>query len=280
MLDLHIHSRYSDGTLTPSEIVDAALEKKLLAFSITDHDNVGGLKEAMDYSEDNNILFIPGVELSTKYKEYDVHILGYFVDYTDDNLIKKLDTLRKNRVTRTTAILNKMKNDGFKISIEEVSEIAGVGSIGRVHIAKALLQKRYANSIPEAFKRFLAKNAPYYVTKEVLEMNDAISMLKSSGALTVLAHPGLDNAVGVLDDMTDFGLDGIEIYHPQNSNSVMNYLKKFVKDHDMIFTGGSDNHGMNGKHGCPIGGMFMPDAIVNDLMYLYSNNLNSTISDS
>jgi hypothetical protein len=261
MIDLHIHSYYSDGTYSPKMIADIALQKSLRIFSITDHDNVSALDEAAEYVRDKRIIFVSGIEMSTRFDGMDIHLLGYFMDHKNKSLLDTLSRLRNSRSQRAEKIVELLNQKNIDIGMKDVLKISGEGSVGRVHIAKALHEKKYVKSISDAFDRFLVKGSPYYVSKEVLEFGDAVNLLKASGGITVLAHPGLENVYNRLNELINFGLDGIEVYHPQNKTFQIKTLKKYATKNNLLITGGSDYHGANSsKHGCRIGEMPIPDS--------------------
>lgn len=241
--DLHIHSNASDGILSPSEIVKIAKKTGLSAISITDHDSINGLKEAITESKKNELNFIPGIELSSESEEWDLHILGYFVDHHSRQLKEFLKDLQNKRELRAKKIVNRLKKAGIKIEYEQVAKQSHGESIGRPHLARTLVKLGYANSVQEAFRLFLRREKPYYVKKYVISPEKVIRVLINAKAVPVLAHPFSDNNIRFIQPLVKIGLMGIEVYHPSHSNFMINELIKIADSYGLIKTGGTDFHG-------------------------------------
>ncbi len=256
-VDLHIHTTFSDGTKTPKEVVKIAKKKRLIAISITDHDEIKGNKEAIEVGSKEGIEVIPGVEISTEYEGKSVHILGYCIDYEDSNLEKSLSVLQRARRERNPKIVEKLRSFGFEITYEEIVKEAGGGQIGRPHFAKLLVKKGYVKDIDEAFDLYLRKGGPAYVEKFHFLPEQAIDMIIKSGGIPVLAHPktiGLkdDELFNMIKQFVSFGLRGIEVYYPEHTEHDVFTYKEIAKTFGLIETGGSDFHGDN-KPGVEIG---------------------------
>lgn len=236
--DLHIHSSYSDGELRPDEIINRAVEKKLQYISITDHDTISS-----QFNKSELINIIPGVELSSRYNEQDIHILGYGIDLSDNNLINALEKIRVNRIDRAREIIELLKIHNIDIDIESVINNR---IVGRSNIAHAIVERGYADSYSEAFNKYLTPDSECYVPGDKLNVRDAIELILKNGGIPVLAHPGrIYNAMHVEDIikiLKSYGLKGVEVYHPShnllNSNKFYNICKKYK----LIITGGSDFH--------------------------------------
>lgn len=247
--DLHTHTTASDGILTPLEIVDHALKAGLNGLAITDHDTINGLDKALKYKEQNNIPVdvIPGIEMNTDYDNEEIHILGYFVDYYNKRLVERLDEIKEARYERASKMIIKLKKLGFSLEFEEVKRIAHDDLIGRPHIAQALIQKGYVFSIKEAFTKYIGKGKPAYIPRYKFLPEEAINLIKTSGGISILAHPGLINDQKLIDNVIKMGIEGIEVFYPEHSNEQINkYLMLTTKNH-LLVTGGSDFHGLESE---------------------------------
>lgn len=248
-IDLHLHSVFSDGTCRPEELFKLAKLNRLSAISITDHDTVAGIPEALLASEKIGIEAIPGIELSVVFGDVHFHLLGYFFDHTDQYLQEKIAVLQDARKQRNTAILAKLNSLGIGIEEKEVEEISKTGQTGRPHIAKVLCQKGVVGDIDEAFDKYLKKGAAAYVSRFVYNASEAIELIKGSGGLTVLAHPAqiapsyAEKQI-IIGKLVDLGLDGLEVYYPTHTPKMRKNLKKIAKKYDMVTSGGSDYHGL------------------------------------
>lgn len=243
--DLHVHTNHSDGRLSPSKMVDLAVEKGLDGIAITDHDTTTGINEAIVQSNIySGFHVIPGIEFSSQYKDESVHILGYFIDYKNDSINDITKTLKINRIQRTKKIINKLNNLNLNISLEDVKVFADEDFIGRPHIARALINKGYVYTIQEAFDRYLKRGKPAYVSREGLSIEESIDLIKSNKGIAVLAHPGLlkDRNI-IIDYCISLGIDGIECIHSKHSKADVEVFFNIVKNNNLIATGGSDCHG-------------------------------------
>jgi predicted metal-dependent phosphoesterase TrpH len=245
MFDLHVHTTASDGTLTPTEIIILAMESDLLGIGITDHDTVVGIAEAIASGKENSIQVIPGIELSCNWNEQEIHILGYFIDYKSKDLLDKLKFLQDKRQHRIYQMVDKANKHGYNIAIEEVKALASGESIGRPHLAQALLKKGYISSVAEGFEKYLTKGKPFYVPRYKLTPFEAIDIINNVNGVSVLAHPGLykNGWKILLPDLIAAGLAGIEINYPEHSEHLIKELQILVKKNNLIATGGSDFHG-------------------------------------
>lgn len=247
-IDLHIHSWFSDGTKSPTELVQLAVSSGVSAIAITDHDTMDGVDEAMAAGVEYGIEVVPGVELSVTHKKKSLHILGYFMDAADLKFATALRTIQKERDNRNEKILAKLQALGIHSSVEELKEISGPGQTGRPHIAKLLMNHGLVRSIPQAFDEYLKKDAKAYVSRFAYSAEDAISLIKGAGGLSVLAHPiQVDKTLKALDTLLpvlkSYGLDGIETYYPTQKKGMRKRIRKFAKENDLFLTGGSDYHG-------------------------------------
>ena len=258
MIDLHTHSTASDGTLTPTELVRHARERGVEVLSLTDHDTLSGLEEAIGEAERLGMEFIPGIEISAEFEPGTLHILGYYLNPSDRTLEDNLTWLREGRDNRNDIILEKLSALGFPLTMEDVLAFAQGESVGRPHIADAMMAKGYVADRDQAFDRYLAKGGPAYADKERMTAENAISLIRKAGGLAVLAHPqwlGLDRAAlaSFVHDLSEMGLAGIEAYYYSHSSDETLFYGKLAKEHGMLVTGGTDYHGPGGLKGTEIG---------------------------
>ncbi len=242
-VDLHIHTSASDGSLTPSQVVEAAARMKLSALAITDHDNLSGISEALKMGERLGVEVVPGLEISTEEDKEEIHILGYFVDYQAGWLNKLVNGLQKKREERVRKILIKLASLGVYLQEDDVREVAGKGSLGRPHVAKALLNKGYVSSISEAFRRYLANYAPAYVPRQHVTPAQAVSIIRKAQGVAVLAHPGFIKDERRITELLGLGIQGIECWHSEQDGAISRKYVKLARHHGLVVTGGSDFHG-------------------------------------
>ncbi len=269
MIDLHTHSTASDGSFTPTELINYAKRKRIEVLALTDHDTISGIPEAIDASEKAGIDFVPGVEISALWLIGTMHILGYYIDPDSELLNGTLKNLQKLRDDRNHKIIEKLREHGVDITYEEVEKVAG-GQIGRLHISRILIEKGYAADIQSAFKKFLTNGAPTYIPKVRLEPPKAIELIKNSGGIPVLAHPctlGLDDFSDLeklFRELKESGIEGIEAYYSDHSKEFTNFCVKMAEELNLLVTGGSDFHGKNKKHidlGVGRGDLMIPDEL-------------------
>lgn len=243
-VDLHLHTTYSDGLLTPEEVVRKAVALGLQTIAITDHDTVDGILPAIvEVRKYKGFEVIPGIELSSHCNGQEVHILGYYIDYEDLNLQKILLDLQENRKKRLEKIIVKLNNMGINIDIKDVQKKALGSSLGRPHIALALMEKGHVSSTKEAFEKYLAKGRPAYVPRKKLTPFDAIKIIKESGGIPVLAHPGLLEDDSIIPELISNGLMGIEVIHKEHTEAQTAYYTNVALAKNLLLTGGSDSHG-------------------------------------
>lgn len=261
MIDLQLHSHYSDGSSSPRELVMEASHLSLTAIALTDHDTIEGIPEFLEAGEEFKIITIAGVEISTAADlpaNGSLHLLGLFIDHRQPELKAQLDFLRQHRNQRAEKIIEKLKELGIEISREELVQEAGIGSIGRPHIASLLKKKKFVPSLQAAFDTYLAKGKPAFVEKVKLPENHAIQLIKQAGGLAILAHPHLMNYPTFPElekkvaSLKEMGLDGLEAYYSRMSSSFTNKLLELAKKLNLLISGGSDYHGKN-KNGISMG---------------------------
>lgn len=251
LVDLHVHTTASDGTLTPTEVVAYAKSKNLQAIAITDHDTIDGIKEAIAAAERMNFKIIPGVEISVDYKGKEMHILGYLMDIDSEVLKESLEQLQQYRRERNPKIIRKLQEAGLKITLEEVGAEAGGTVIGRPHFAAVIVKKGFVRDKQEAFDKYLANGKPGYVKKERLTPREGIELILAAGGIPVLAHPkylqdqGYAQLDSLLEQLKGYGLKGVEVlYTSHEPDEVKNYLR-LANKHGLLITGGTDFHGAN-----------------------------------
>jgi len=263
-VDLHIHTVFSDSTLTPEEVVDEAVKADLEAIAITDHDSIDGVEPALEYAKDYPVEVIPGVELATTFGGKEIHILGYFVDHRDRELQDELRILKLDRLERAREIVTKLVKYGLPISFEKVKKIAGDGVVARPHIAKAMIEEGLVSSYSEAFTRYIADGSPCCVAKRMLDYARAIELVRGVCGVPVLAHPKDEKTMSYIPELVSCGLAGVEVWHPDHSSSFTDYLLKYTEKNALMATGGSDCHGA--RKGKPqIGKFRLPFKTVEDL---------------
>jgi len=249
--DLHIHSSYSDGILTPEQIVSLAKKQGIKYISITDHDTINS--QYITKINDEEIRIIPGIEFSTEYNNIELHILGYFMDLDNKNLKFTLDKVMKSRVERARKIIDKLNSMNINITMEDVLE-HGNHSIGRGNIAKAIVSKGYAKNYKEAFDEYLMQGRAAYVKGEKLTFKEVLNIINDSGGLAILAHPGKIyksiEVEGIIKMLKCHGMKGIEVYHPSHSKEQINTFYNLSKKYKLLISGGSDFHSFkrNGKN--------------------------------
>lgn len=265
-VDLHTHTTASDGSLTPTALIQQAHEIGLAALAVTDHDTIGGLTEAASAAREAGMDFLPGVELSVEDKDGRLHLLGYGFDPDFRELAEKLTQLRRGRAARNVQMAEKMAELGLPVTMDDVRAAAqkqgGDGEesevIARPHFAQALINKGVVASVQEAFDKYLASGKPLYQAKEVLTPAEAIALLHRAGGVAVMAHPGLVSLseaalaarVAALHDVA--GLDGIEALYSQHSPADTERFLEMARRHNLLITGGSDFHGTPKPH-VPLG---------------------------
>jgi predicted metal-dependent phosphoesterase TrpH len=268
--DLHLHTMASDGLLSPAEMVRLAASKGLDVISITDHDTVDGIKSSLKAGAAYPALvIIPGVELSTDVPHGEVHMLGYFIDYTDRQFNQELQKMRDSRKNRAEKMIEKLGKMGMKVSWQRVQELAQGGSVGRPHVAQALVEAGHVASFREAFDRYIGREGPAYVEREKMEPVEAVELILKAQGLPVLAHPAdIADLEGLLIKLIGAGLTGIETYYNDYTPDVIATLEKTAQRHGLIITGGSDYHAFGDGVETIIGDVSPPSQAIEQLFAL------------
>ncbi len=270
--DLHIHTYYSDGVFSPEKIVDTALEVGLEAIAITDHDNVLSYDVATNYIKENNLNLevIRGIEVNTLYKNYEVHILGYFMNPEDaefQNMLKFQQAARIKQTKEIIALLS--KKAGIKLKFDDIKKlVADGGSIGRPHIAKAITNVGGTTNVMDSYAKYINENSPVYVQRKTVSPHDAVEIIYDAGGIPVIAHPhDIDIAESLIKDLMNYGLRGIEAYHRKHSPACVEYFSSMAENLGLIVTGGSDFHTPNIMNGQIIlGKNFVPEWVYDKLI--------------
>lgn len=263
-VDLHAHSTASDGELTPAALVQYARDKGLAALALTDHDSVEGLDTARDAARGTSLELVPGVELSCDVAQTEVHILGYFIDWRDVPFQTMLARFREGRYGRAEKMVKKLTALGVPITFERVKQIAGDASIGRPHVAQALVEAGHVATTSEAFERFIGRTGPAYVERFRLNPEDAVALILRAGGVPVLAHPS--EVTHWIEPLVKVGLVGLEALYALYDDATRAQLVRLAQRYDLIITGGSDFHGLNRMaYMSDLGDVEVPFGVVEEL---------------
>ncbi|SHE41679.1 hypothetical protein SAMN02745133_00411 [Desulforamulus putei DSM 12395] len=256
--DLHIHTTASDGSDTPGEVVKKALRLGLRAIAISDHDTLSGVTEAQQAATGFRLEVLSGVEVNTYFQGNEVHVLGYLIDPRNDEFVTKLEEFQGERLERTKKMVAKLRELDINIDLDRVLELSAGGSVGRPHVAQALLEKGYVSSLQEAFATYIGAGKPAFVPREKLTPVEAIQLIIRAEGVPVLAHPGLVKLDPFLTDLIEAGLKGIEVWHRNHTPLMVDHYYHLAQKYHLIPTGGSDYHGV-GHDTCNIlGGAVAP----------------------
>jgi len=269
-IDLHIHTNCSDGKYSPAEIVKQSAASGLTIIAITDHDTVAGIAPALEAARIfPRLKVIPGVEISTETNTGEIHLLGYYVNYTDQNLQTILERMRNTRLYRAQSMIARLRNLGIYIDWQRVQKIAGSGAIGRPHIAQAMLEKGYITTFREAFGKYIGRDGPAYVEREKITPVEAVQLILKAGGLPVLAHPTtVNDPETAIVELKEVGLAGIETYYDNYTLEEIGKLVAMAEKYDLIATGGSDYHGVDPTNESALGGVNVPDIVAVSLFAL------------
>lgn len=250
-IDLHMHTTASDGASTPEELVNTCLDLGLETIAVTDHDNVTNVQKAQQFGREKGLKVISGIEISTYRGEAEYHILGYYVDIENDALLGLTEAILDSRVERTHKMIEKLTKLGYPLDFKDVQKFATGVSLGRPHIARAMIEKGYIQEIGEAFtKDLIAGGGKAYVEKKNVLPAEAIEVILKAGGVPVIAHPYIINHGNALDKeeiarLKDVGLKGVEVYQTKHNKKITQRYKKIALELDLLITGGSDYHGEN-----------------------------------
>lgn len=274
MIDLHVHSNKSDGTYSPRQLVQYAVQKRLTAFALTDHDTTAGLEEALAAAKELPVTVIPGIEFSTAYEEKDVHILGLGIDDKIPAFSAALEEFIASRRQRNERMCQKLRDYvGTDITYEKLLEAFPGAVITRAHYARYLLGQGCVKSMPEAFERYIGDRAPCFIPREKVTPQKAVELILKAGGIPVLAHPPLYHMSDarldrLVRELTETGLAGIEAYYSTYTAGETVHMKSLARQYRLHITGGSDFHGANKPDidlGSGRGSLCVPDSILDDL---------------
>ena len=276
-VDLHIHTAYSDGVFTPEKIVDTAIEEGLECIALTDHDNILSFKPAVKHAKEiaeetgkKPLEIIQGVEINTIYKDWEVHILGYFMDVENPEFKNLLKTQQAARIEQTQQILKLLsKKENINIKFDDLKKLVMEGgSIGRPHLARAITSAGGTQSTTEAYNKFIHKDSSVYVERNTVSPFDAVEIIYDAGGIPVFAHPyDVDIAEQLTKDLMKCGLRGLEAYHRKHSPAMVEYFSTLAENLGLIVTGGSDFHAPNPVNGqIVMGKNFIPDWVYDKLV--------------
>jgi hypothetical protein len=250
MIDLHMHSTASDGTDTPEKLITKCAKLNLQCSSITDHDTIDAQSQAAATAKKYGINYLTGVEFSVRH-EGELHILGYGVDITDSGFAAELEALRESRLLRVDMILAKLAKVGIPITREDVMRNASGHTLGRPHVALALIEKGYAADFTEAFGKYLNEGGVAYVKRRKLDPEGAIALIRAAGGVSVLAHPKFIRTLSLealIEDMRRMGLNGVEAYYPAHTDAEARRYENIAREKGLLVTAGSDYHGAMRMH--------------------------------
>lgn len=269
-VDLHVHSNKSDGSFTPKELVDYALNKKLCAFALTDHDTTDGLEEAISYAKDKPIEVVPGIEFSTEYEGRDIHVLGLYIQYKDPVFKGKIQKFVDSRINRNEKMCKNLQEAGIDISYEKLLKTYPDAVITRAHYAAYLTDNGYVASRADAFAKYVGDHCKYFVPREKVTPSQAVELILQAKGVPILAHPplyhmGKDKLDTLVSTLKNAGLAGIEAIYSTYNNQDTRDMMDLAKKYDLLLSGGSDFHGAN-KPGLDMavgyGKLFVPEEIL------------------
>jgi len=282
MIDLHTHTTFSDGSQTPTQVVEEAAALGLAAVAITDHDTVDGLEEALEAGERLGIEVVPGVEINLEHDRVTMDMLGYFLaGMPTDELQEELAELRVYRTERNARMVERLAELGMPLDPADLEAAAENGAVGRPHIGEAMMRRGYVSSISEAFELYLRRGAPAWVDRRRLALGHALKLLRGSGALPVLAHPGIirtdpSGLNHIVRDAAREGMAGIECYYPLHDEETVARCLGMARKYALVPTGGSDYHGTvkpKARLGVGSGGDAVPDRVLTDLRCVAEDQL-------
>ncbi len=244
LADLHLHTYFSDGTSSPQKLIEDAQFEGLSCIAVTDHDTLEGIAPTLTLSKESGIEVIAGVELSTTTHDRDIHLLAYLFDLDNMEFNTKLQSMQEMRVERMQQMIEKLKSFGIEdISLDEICQMTQSKSVGRLHLAKLLVEKKHVANLKTAFEKYLAEDAAAYVPKYKISTKEAIDLIHQAKGIAVLAHPMVTGVDELIPQFVRDGLDGLEVYYPNTTETIREFYLGLAKKHDLLVTGGSDGHG-------------------------------------
>lgn len=264
--DLHTHTYHSDGTRSPREVIDLARSYGIDILAISDHDNLAAFYEIKPYADAQGVTLIPAVELSCAFEGVDIHILAYAFDPLDERVDARLRSFRETRQSRGYAMVERLRSLGYQIRHERVDQLAAGGALGRPHVARALVEAGYVSSVDEAFDTLIGAGKPAYVDKERFRIGEAVSLIRSAGGITSVAHPSLypDHA-RIVPRVLDSGVDAVEVFHPEVPEPDQEMYTNLARFRGKFVTGGSDDHGTV-KTSETLGTIRVPEGLIQPIL--------------
>jgi predicted metal-dependent phosphoesterase TrpH len=266
-VDFHMHSTLSDGQLSVRDLIDYCVQQGVSAISITDHDNIDAYEEGREHAQQAGIGYIPGVEISSSHNGHDIHILGYLYEPTHLRLNRTLMSLREKRRTRARLIVSRLAEQGIDLSYDKLAAKTHGGSIGRAHIAAAMVEEEYVPSFQDAFTRFLGNGNRFMegIESEKLSPADAIGLIREAGGVAVLAHPARTNQDTLIESMVEHGLQGIETYCHSHNPTYFRRYKEIAKRYGLFCSGGADFHSRRDDDRYAPGSLRIPGEVLHAL---------------
>lgn len=265
LADLHVHTTASDGTDSPATVVARAAEIGLAALAVADHDTLEGIREAERAGARYGVEVLPAIELGTELGGREIHILGYLLDPDDPVLQEHLAFFRQSRRQRAVRMVEKLRHMGFGVTHNRVLEIAGGGSVGRPHIARALVETGMVNSLGEAFEKYIGSGRPAYEPRIKYPPSEAVRLIRSSGGVAVFAHPGMAGCDALIPGLVEAGLQGLEVYHPGHDTATSEHYRRLCRQYNLLATGGSDYHGSSHREHKKLGAATVDYRVVQEM---------------
>lgn len=266
LIDLHAHSTASDGVLSPQELVRLAKDSGISVLAVTDHDTLEGLPMAMAEAARVGLQVVAGVEITAHVGDLEVHILGHFIDLSDNRLAEFLASSRTDRIERARRIVEKLWTLGLPLDVNEVLSLASGPSVGRPHVAQAMIRRGYVTSLQEAFDRYLTPGKPGYVERSRIPASEVIHAIKEADGVPSLAHPRQYGRDEIIPSLVQQGLMGLEVYHPEHDTELLFRYERVCLEYGLLAVGGSDYHGTEGLRSMGLGRPALPEARFEQLL--------------
>ncbi len=241
--DLHIHTNFSDGSFSPKEVMARAKEENLQCIAIADHDNVDATPLLFELQRDYDIEVVPAVEMTAQEGDRELHILGYLIDWQSKKLKEKLRQTCEGRKERIYRMTEKLNACGVKANAGEIIKFAKISAVSRLHVARYLVENGFVDSLKTVFSKYIGDGKPCYESRFRFSSKEVVEIIKESGGIAVVAHPGLDSVAELLPDLIKNGIDGIEVFHSDHNKQTTEVILNFAQKHNLLITGGSDCHG-------------------------------------
>lgn len=269
MIDLHMHTVYSDGSSTPEELVEAVYAQGMKAIAVTDHDTTESLKYVQKAAEGKDLLIIPGIEINTVWEGREVHVLGYYIDPENELLQEVCNRHASARVEQMHAFADSLSRKGkVRITVEDIlAEASDTGVVGRPHVAKALVKKGQVRDISEAFDKYLSRHCHTHVKRETVTPHEAVEAIYESGGIPVIAHPkDMEEIERLVEELMDYGLRGLEAYHRSHSPVLIEFHCSLAEEYGLCVTGGTDFHGTPEMYERALSRLHVPKYVMKQLL--------------